>query len=318
MELDSFLAELGIENTQQPQEVSDEEALDSLVASLNGLQESIDRFQETNTEPVTTEEANNPVEETQETINNEPTLKKIQIYNDDSARFSGAEWFDAITNQKAAIIGLGGIGSWLTLLLSRLKLSAIYCQDMDTVESVNLAGQLYNNSHIGMFKTQALRDIVSQFNRYRPYIYTDNSEFTTDSRISLVAPFSVFLALDSITARKNVYNYWKKKQSLYSLPSILIDGRLTADKWQIFAIPFNDKKRMKVYEEEWLFPESEAQQLRCSFKQTTYMAAMIASYMCNLFVNYVAECTKPIVPYSVPFMTEFDAQTLTRTIYECD
>lgn len=327
MELDSFLAELGIndtENTQQ-QSTATSESIDSLLDSLADLQQTIDTVSSeihydapVNT-VVNTEETDSVIEETQDAIDNEPTLKTINVQNEDSNRFSGAEWFKAVENTQNAIIGLGGIGSWLALLLSRLKVRTLYIRDMDRVEEVNLAGQLYNNSNIGMFKTEAIRNIITDFNTQRPFVYSENREFSINSAIpiaSYINPTNVFLALDSITARRNVYNWWKNNRA--NTLTILIDGRLTADKWQIFAIPSNDRERMKVYEEEWLFPESEAQHLPCSFKQTTYMAAMIASYMCNLFVNFIAESIKPIVPYSVPFMTEFDAQTLTMTTHECN
>lgn len=252
----------------------------------------------------------------------EPVLTTINIHNDDSARFSGAEWFNKMQEVGVSIIGLGGIGSWLALLLSRLKVRAMYCKDMDKVEAVNLAGQLYQSNDVGSNKTEAVRNLINRFNDRRPSIYMDTSEFTVDSHIPTISynpsVHNIMLGLDSITARQTVYNYWKNAVMYDSNEYILIDGRLTADKWQIFAIPSKDQKRMEVYEREWLFPQSEAQHLPCSFKQTTYMAAMIASYMCNLFVNFIAESTKPIVPYSIPFMTEFDAQTFEMKTYECE
>lgn len=252
----------------------------------------------------------------------EPVLTSINIHNDDSARFSGAEWFSKMQEVGVSIIGLGGIGSWLALLLSRLKVRAMYCKDMDRVEAVNLAGQLYQSNDVGSNKTEAVRNLINRFNDRRPSMYMDTSEFTVDSHIPTISynasVHNVMLGLDSITARQTVYNYWKNAVMYDSNEYILIDGRLTADKWQIFAIPSKDQKRMEVYEREWLFPQSEAQHLPCSFKQTTYMAAMIASYMCNLFVNFIAESTKPIVPYSIPFMTEFDAQTFEMKTYECE
>ena len=318
MELDSFLAELGINDTEIPNTITvnaTSESIDSLLDSLNDLQQTIDTVSSEIYDdiPVNTEENNTSAEETQE-ANNKPVLKSIITHIDDNARFSGAEWFEAMRDARTLVVGLGGIGSWLALLLSRFKVRELRCKDMDKVEEINLAGQLYKNDDIGLFKTEAICDTIRNFNISRPLIYGDNREFTSDSVIDF--GYNIFLALDSIAARRTVYNKWKCNIASYK-PTILIDGRLTADKWQIFAIPSNDVKRMEVYEKEWLFPESEAQHLPCSFKQTTYMAAMIASYMCNLFVNFIAESTKPIVPYSVPFMTEFDAQTLTMTTYEC-
>lgn len=261
------------------------------------------------------------IQETEEAVATEPMLQSVELREDDSLRFSGAEWFNEIQNKGVSIIGLGGIGSWLALFMSRLKLAYIYGMDMDRVERVNLAGQLYPTNSVGEKKTEAIRRVIYQFNESRPSIYMTSLEFTADTNIPIVSTYTsvknMMLGLDSITARRTVFNKWKQSVSGESEEFIFIDGRLTADKWQIFAIPSKDKKKMEEYEKEWLFPQSEAQALPCSFKQTTYMAAMIASYMCNLFVNFIAESTKPLVPYSIPFMTEFDAQTLELKTYEC-
>ena len=43
-------------------------------------------------------------------------------------------------------------------------------------------------------------------------------------------------------------------------------------------------------------------------KQTTYLACMIGSVMTNLFTNFVAGLLDPIIPYDLPFFTEYDAQ----------
>lgn len=328
-EIDSFLAELGINpstmpNNYQPSDI--QPALDSSEApsiSIDDIEEAaretFDELLEQHQEdaPVTTEEMNQVLEDTEIM----PDLHKIAIYNDSSARFSGAEWFNKIRDMGVSIIGLGGIGSWLSLLISRLQISTLYGRDMDKVEMVNLSGQLYQYSDVGLNKIEAIRNLINKFVSYKPSMYMDSSEFTVDSNIpvvsSMISVKNVMLGLDSITARQSVYNWWKSNVLNDPQEFILIDGRLTADKWQIFAITSRDHKRMETYEKEWLFPESEAQHLPCSFKQTTYMASMIASFMCNLFVNFVAESTKPLVPYSIPFMIEYNAQTLEMKTYEC-
>ena len=45
-------------------------------------------------------------------------------------------------------------------------------------------------------------------------------------------------------------------------------------------------------------------------KQTTYLACMIGSLMVNLFTNFVAGTLNPILPYDLPFFTEYDAQNM--------
>jgi hypothetical protein len=67
---------------------------------------------------------------------------------------------------------------------------------------------------------------------------------------------------------------------------------------------------MKRYEEKFLFNDSEADETICSFKQTSFMANMIASYMVNLFVNFISNLSNPDIEKSIPFFTEFDSNTL--------
>ena len=61
---------------------------------------------------------------------------------------------------------------------------------------------------------------------------------------------------------------------------------------------------------EYLFTDAEAEETVCSMKQTTYMACMIASIMTNLFVNFTANLLDPVIPYDLPFFTEYDAQNM--------
>ena len=64
---------------------------------------------------------------------------------------------------------------------------------------------------------------------------------------------------------------------------------------------------MERYEREFLFNDEEVEEAPCSMKQTTYMASMIASFMTNLFVNFVANLSEPTLPYDLPFFTQYDS-----------
>lgn len=85
---------------------------------------------------------------------------------------------------------------------------------------------------------------------------------------------------------------------------------MAAEEFQVIAIQGNDERAMKLYEEEWLFSDAEAEETLCSYKQTTFMANMIASVMVNLFVNFVANECDPVFPRDVPFLTTYDATTM--------
>ena len=60
-------------------------------------------------------------------------------YHDETARFSGAEWFNKIKEKIIIVGGAGGISSNVIFQLARIHPKSIYIFDNDKVEEVNLA-----------------------------------------------------------------------------------------------------------------------------------------------------------------------------------
>ena len=80
------------------------------------------------------------------------------------SRFRDATWFQKVEEFTIPIVigGSGGIGSWLTLFLSRnmTETNSLILYDFDRVEEVNIAGQLFRIKDVGKLKADAMRDIV--------------------------------------------------------------------------------------------------------------------------------------------------------------
>lgn len=89
-------------------------------------------------------------------------------------RFSDAPWATGLSNTYVDLVGLGGIGSWIALMLSKMGVRKLVCYDMDTVEEHNVAGQLFGPFHIGMKKTDAVHEIVTPL--IPPYSVDDRTE----------------------------------------------------------------------------------------------------------------------------------------------
>ena len=121
---------------------------------------------------------------------------------------------------------------------------------------------------------------------------------------------------DNMAARSTFYEKWKQKVLSYPAGSdnrkkcLFIDGRLAAEEFQVLSIQGDDERAMVEYENKWLFSDSEAEETICSYKQTTFMANMIASVMVNVFVNFVANQCGPIIDRDVPFFISYDASTM--------
>ncbi|AZR73198.1 thiamine biosynthesis protein ThiF [Anoxybacter fermentans] len=68
------------------------------------------------------------------------------------------------------IAGLGGLGSNVAISLARIGIGRLLLVDFDVVEPSNLNRQQYFIKHIGMLKTEAMKDIISQIN---PFVKVD-------------------------------------------------------------------------------------------------------------------------------------------------
>jgi sulfur carrier protein ThiS adenylyltransferase len=68
---------------------------------------------------------------------------------------------------RVAIAGLGGLGSSVAIMLARLGVGKLLLVDYDVVEPSNLNRQSYDISHLGMKKTEAMKQ---QLTRINPFI----------------------------------------------------------------------------------------------------------------------------------------------------
>ena len=67
---------------------------------------------------------------------------------------------------KVCILGLGGLGSNVAVLLARSGIGSLKLVDFDTVEVSNLNRQQYRISHIGIKKTEAMKNIIREINPF--------------------------------------------------------------------------------------------------------------------------------------------------------
>ena len=58
------------------------------------------------------------------------------------------------------IIGVGSIGSTVAELLARFGLKKFSLYDFDTVEPKNIVNQMFTTRHIGMEKTEAVKEMI--------------------------------------------------------------------------------------------------------------------------------------------------------------
>ena len=84
---------------------------------------------------------------------------------------------------RVAVVGLGGLGSNIAILLSRMGVGHLHLIDFDRVDVSNFHRQQYFIEQVGLYKTEALANTLSKIN---PYIDLELSCVKVDER-NLVA-----------------------------------------------------------------------------------------------------------------------------------
>lgn len=223
-----------------------------------------------------------------------------------TTRFKGAPWYEEIQKYSILIAGIGGIGSWTALLISRMRPKNLLLMDNDSVEIGNLSGQLYSIKDVDISKVDALSNTIRDYSMYNNTMAI-KEPFTQDSE-----PYDIMICgFDNMDARKLYFKKWlqrvKSKSKDERSNCLFIDGRLNAEKFQVFSITGDNYYAMNKYASEYLFDDADVPNLICSYKQTSYCAAMIGSFICNILVNFACHNydERPVL-----FFQEFDAETI--------
>lgn len=213
--------------------------------------------------------------------------------------FKDAGWYPV--TEPIVVVGAGGIGSWLSLYLSRISTGDIIIFDHDEIEQHNLGGQLFATEDVGLTKVQSLQNTAKRYSGKDIIAFAD--KFTEED--GLTAPI-MFSAVDNMKARKIIFERWKAQED----KEIFIDGRLEAETYQVYVVT---PDKCDEYEKT-LFEDAEVETLNCTYKQTSQIAGRIAVEMVGVLTNYLTNKRKGIKLTKVPFRIEW-IQMLMR--YEC-
>ena len=152
-----------------------------------------------------------------------PENSKTILMNEFTSRFTSAIWYNKIRTLRVTLAGLGGIGSYIGFLLSRLQVGYLSLYDPDIVEAVNISGQMYPTLSIGNYKTSALADLIRNFSDFYNYrTLTQRYEEFCPTNPIMICGF------DNMEARKVFFNNWLKHVRSTSHPEmcLFIDGRI--------------------------------------------------------------------------------------------
>ncbi|WP_462106640.1 sulfur carrier protein ThiS adenylyltransferase ThiF [Campylobacter concisus] len=85
----------------------------------------------------------------------------------------------ALSKAVIGVAGLGGLGSNIALSLARVGVKKLVLADFDVVEPSNLNRQQYFVRHIGMKKTQALKELINDVN---PFVEVEAHDIFLDEK----------------------------------------------------------------------------------------------------------------------------------------
>ena len=172
-----------------------------------------------------------------------------------------------------------------------------------------MAGQLFSKNQVERNKVYAAQEVVRYFSS--AYINAINNRVTAST---IIYDKIVICGFDNMEARKLLYYKWKQMCQYHDVSEksefLFIDGRMNAEEFQIFTIVGDDEYHMKKYEEEFLFSDAEVEPAVCSYKQTTYCASMIASFIVNSVVNFLSNQNLENMPRQLPFYINYDARLM--------
>lgn len=139
-----------------------------------------------------------------------------------------------------SIIGVGSIGSWATLALSKVGCPKIKVIDFDKVEAINTATQLYSQGDIGKYKVNALASHIENLTGTEIETYPKRWEDLSDKeRISEI----MVVTVDSMEIRQLIWD------DIRSNPDVefLVDGRMGGELIRLFTIPLTSAEAMDYY-----------------------------------------------------------------------
>lgn len=183
------------------------------------------------------------------------------------------------------IVGVGGVGSHVARMLAKLGVgrnSPVTVYDGDRVEPHNLANQAYDESHVGLFKVEAL------YMQYRKW--SGGVEIYPQARfVEAKENFSgiVFLCLDNMETRKQIC-----EQSVWLVPEIrlMVETRTSIQDVTVFTIDPNRERHVDIWNAYWYRNEEADNDMGCNGPMSIITSVeATAVFAVQSFIDFVRD-----------------------------
>ena len=132
------------------------------------------------------------------------------------------------------LIGLGGIGAATALCLAKMGIRNFSLYDPDIVSAENMPTQLHLIKSHGVFKVHAVKDMLALFSDELVTVETWPERITASDGLM---DNMIISAVDSIAARKDIWEAVKRGKCLYYL-----EARMGAEQFQLNIVYHGDQK----------------------------------------------------------------------------
>jgi molybdopterin/thiamine biosynthesis adenylyltransferase len=131
------------------------------------------------------------------------------------------------SEHSAVVVGLGGIGNWVALDLALLSMGTLILFDNDKVEASNLNRTLFKLNHIGKFKVNAVKELISE--RRRDTIIITNQELFTVEHLKKLEGIDYIFDCSDTTRLKDSIAQLKDKPRYIKLGYDGFEGTICVD-----------------------------------------------------------------------------------------
>ena len=167
-------------------------------------------------------------------------------------------------NAKITLIGVGAIGSFVSLALGKIGFTDITVFDHDKVEIHNIPNQFYPLEAVGLQKTDALASVMKSFTGMVPKL---NTSFWENGQVSEI----VISCVDSMATRKEIWEKCKYNLNV----KVFIDSRMGGEVMKLYAVNPSVPADIELYEKH-LHTDANSSPIRCTAQSIMYNVLVVA------------------------------------------
>ena len=175
-----------------------------------------------------------------------------------------------------AVVGCGGIGSFVVLALAKMGCRALAAYDDDRVEPHNVPNQAYGLGDVGRLKVEALADLVAAVTGVALQI---RAERVREQRLQGV----VVSAVDTMAARREI---WLRGIRHRAGVPLYLDARMGAEVARILTVRPADPDDIRRYEAS-LHADEEAVVVPCTAQAIVYTGFSVAALVAGQIKKFL-------------------------------